>query len=128
MFNEKQINNKIIEWFLIPSNISVAIVAAIFWLILFLPYNANHNFDMISTILNNIIHFSSVCFAAALISKNADVGAAAAISVLSSLLAIVMVKSLELGSLGFFIILPIALLRFLLVIKYICLAIMVHKK
>ena len=128
MFSEKQINTQIIKWLLMPHNVSLAIITAILWLVLFQPFNGNNNFDIISTILNNIMHFSSICVAGALIAKNADVGEAAVLSVLVALFTIIIIKTLYLSWLGYMILLPITLFRFLLVIKHICLAIIVEKK
>ena len=129
MFSEKQINTQIIKWLLMPHNVSLAIITAILWVIMvFLPFNANQNFDMLATVLNNIMYFSSICVAGALIAKNADVGEAAVLSVLVALFTIIIIKTLYLSWLGYMILLPITLFRFLLVIKHICLAIIVEKK
>ncbi len=124
MFTEKEISAKIIEWLVMPYNISLAIIAAILWCtITFLPFNANHSFDLISSVLNNITHFSSICLAGALIAKNLEVGYAAALSFIVAVFAMIFVKSVGFSSIGYMFFLPIALFRSLLVIKYICLAI-----
>lgn len=96
MFTEKQINAKIIEWLVMPYNISLAIVAAILWCtITFLPFNANHSFDLISSVLNNLTHLSSICLAGALIAKNSEVGYAAALSFIAAVFAMIFVKSVD---------------------------------